>query len=129
MSTRSNSSNLFSPLQDLESLIRRRNLGEPSSLYDFEEVMSIPHNNMGPPFARPPPPNNNGTPPVVRPNRQAPRSMEELCQPSIDGRGGPIAMITIQAMDFGLCHHMIQQVQNTCQFHGLLGDDANRHID
>ncbi|GJZ25629.1 reverse transcriptase domain-containing protein [Tanacetum coccineum] len=128
MSTRSNSSNLFSPLRDPESLIRRRNLGEPSSLFDFEEVMSIPHNNMGPPPAGPPPP-NNGPPPVVRPNGQAPRSMEELCQPSIDGRGGPIAPIPIQATDFGLRHHMIQQVQNTCQFHGLPGDDANRHID
>ncbi|GJV01181.1 reverse transcriptase domain-containing protein [Tanacetum coccineum] len=31
-------------------------------------------------------------------------------------------------MDFGLRHHMIQQVQNS-QFHGLPGDDANRHID
>ncbi|GJX84730.1 reverse transcriptase domain-containing protein [Tanacetum coccineum] len=90
--------------------------------------MSIPHNNMGPPSAWPPPP-NNGPPPVVRPNGQAPRSMEELCQPSIDGRGGPIAPIPIQATDFGLRHHMIQQVQNTCQFHGLPGDDANRHID
>ncbi|GJX72215.1 hypothetical protein Tco_0309386 [Tanacetum coccineum] len=83
---------------------------------------------MGPPPASPPPPNNNGPPPVVRPNGQAPRSMEELCQPSIDGRGGPIAPIPIQATDFGLRHHMIQQVQNT-QFHGLSGDDANRHID
>ncbi|GJU19001.1 reverse transcriptase domain-containing protein [Tanacetum coccineum] len=129
MSTRSTSSNLFSPLRDPESLIRRRNLGEPSSLFDFEEVMSIPHNNMGPPPAGPPPPNNNGPPLVVRPNGQAPRSMEELCQPSIDGRGGPIAPIPIQATDFGLRHHMIQQVQNTCQFHGLPGDDANRHID
>ncbi|GJR72027.1 reverse transcriptase domain-containing protein [Tanacetum coccineum] len=129
MSTRSTSSNLFSPLRDPESLIRRRNLGEPSSLFDFEEVMSIPHNNMGPPPAGPPPPPNNGPPPVVRPNGQAPRSMEELCQPSIDGRGGPIAPIPIQATDFGLRHHMIQQVQNTCQFHGLPGDDANRHID
>ncbi|GJX00634.1 hypothetical protein Tco_0184547 [Tanacetum coccineum] len=46
--------------------------------------MSIPLNNMGPPPAGPPPPNK-----VVRPNGQAPRSMEELCQPSIDGRGGP----------------------------------------
>ncbi|GKC42278.1 reverse transcriptase domain-containing protein, partial [Tanacetum coccineum] len=128
MSTRSNSSNLFSPLRDPESLIRRRNLGEPSSLFDFEEVMSIPHNNMGPPPAGPPPPPNNGPPSVVRPNGQAPRSMEELCQPSIDGRGGPIARIPIQATDFGLRHHMIQQVQNTCQFHGLPGDDANRHI-
>ncbi|GKC32927.1 reverse transcriptase domain-containing protein, partial [Tanacetum coccineum] len=129
MSTRSTSSNLFSPLRDPESLIRRRNLSEPSSLFDFEEVMSIPHNNMGLPPARPPPPNNNGPPLVVRPNEQAPRSMEELCQPSINGRGGPIAPIPIQATDFGLRHHMIQQVQNTCQFHGLSGDDANRHID
>ncbi|GKA38385.1 ribonuclease H-like domain-containing protein [Tanacetum coccineum] len=97
MSTRSTSSNLFSPLRDPESLIRRRNLGEPSSLFDFEEVISIPHNNQGPPPAGPPPPNNNGPPPV--------------------------------ATDFGLRHHMIQQVQNTFQFHGLPGDDANRHID
>ncbi|GJT31159.1 hypothetical protein Tco_0911434, partial [Tanacetum coccineum] len=65
MSTRSTSSNLFSPLRDPESLIRRRNLGEPSSLFDFEEVMSIPHNNQGPPPAGPPPPNNNGPPPVT----------------------------------------------------------------
>ncbi|GKD56750.1 reverse transcriptase domain-containing protein [Tanacetum coccineum] len=55
--------------------------------------------------------------------------MKELCQPSIDGRGGPIAPIPIQATDFRLRHHMIQQVQNTCQFHGLPGDDANRHND
>ncbi|GJT66722.1 reverse transcriptase domain-containing protein [Tanacetum coccineum] len=109
MSTRSNSSNLFSQLRDPESLIRRRNLGEPSSLFDFEEVMSIPHKNIGPPPAGPPPPNNNGPPPMVRPNGQAPRSMEELCQPSIDGRGGPITLIPIQATDFGLRHHMIQQ--------------------
>nr|GEZ02248.1 reverse transcriptase domain-containing protein [Tanacetum cinerariifolium] len=66
---------------------------------------------------------------MVRPNGQAPRTMEELCQPSINGRGGPIAPIPIQATDFGLRYHMIQQVQNTCQFHGLPGDDANRHID
>ncbi|GJV56395.1 hypothetical protein Tco_1457400 [Tanacetum coccineum] len=129
MRTRSTSSNLFSPLRDPESLIRGRNLGEPSSLFNFEEVMSIPHNNQGPPLAGPPPPNNNGQPLVVRPNEPAPRSMEELCQPSINGRGGPIAPIPIQATDFGLRHHMIQLVQNTCQFHGLPSDDANRHID
>ncbi|GJS26854.1 hypothetical protein Tco_0487474 [Tanacetum coccineum] len=128
MSTRSNSSNLFSPLLDPESLIRRKNLGEPSSLFDFEEVMSIPYNNMVPPPAGPPPPPNNSLPPVVRPNVQAPRSMEELFQPSIDGRGGLIAPIPIQATDFGLRHHMIQQVQNTFQFHGLPGDDGNRYI-
>nr|GEW79690.1 reverse transcriptase domain-containing protein [Tanacetum cinerariifolium] len=129
MSTRSTSSNLFSPLRDPESLIRRRNLGEPSPLFDCEEVMSIPHNNQGSPPVSPPPPNNNGPPSVVRPNGPAPRSMEELCQPTINGRGGPIASIPIQATDFRLRHHMIQQVQNTYQFHGLPGDDANRHID
>ncbi|GJZ60948.1 reverse transcriptase domain-containing protein [Tanacetum coccineum] len=129
MSTHFTSSNLFSLLRDPESLIRQRNLGEPSSLFDFEEVMSIPHNNQEPPPAGPPHPNNNGPHPVVRPNGTAPRSMEELCQPSINGRGGLITPILIQAMDFGLHHHMIQQVQNTYQFHGLPGDDANRHID
>nr|GEY94038.1 reverse transcriptase domain-containing protein [Tanacetum cinerariifolium] len=129
MSTSSTSSNLFSPLRDPESLIRRKNLGEPSSLFDLEEVMSIPHSNQGPPLAGPPPPNNNGPPPVVRPNGPAPRSLEELCQPSINGQGKPIALIPIQDTDFRLRHHMIQQVQNTCQFHGLPGDDANRHID
>ncbi|GKD41126.1 hypothetical protein Tco_1261333, partial [Tanacetum coccineum] len=101
MSTRSTSSNLFSPLRDPENLIRRRNFGEPSSLFNFEEVMSIPHNNQGPPPAGPPSP-NNGPPPVVRPNELAPRSMEELCQPSINGRGGPIAPIPIQATNFRL---------------------------
>nr|GEV21670.1 reverse transcriptase domain-containing protein [Tanacetum cinerariifolium] len=34
------------------------------------------------------------------------RTMEELCQPSLNGR-----------------------VQNSCQFHGLPGDDANKHLD
>nr|GFC74941.1 reverse transcriptase domain-containing protein [Tanacetum cinerariifolium] len=94
-----------------EILIRRRNLGEPSSLFNFKEVMSILHNNQGTPPAGPPPPqNNNGPPLVVRPNGPAARSMEELCQPSINGRGRPIALIPIKATDFGLRHHMIQQV-------------------
>nr|GEU74630.1 uncharacterized mitochondrial protein AtMg00810-like [Tanacetum cinerariifolium] len=65
--------------------------------------------DKGPPPAGPSPPNNNGPPPVVRPNGLAPRSMEDLCQPSIHGRSGPIALIPIQAMDFRLRHHMIQQ--------------------
>nr|GEW00068.1 reverse transcriptase domain-containing protein [Tanacetum cinerariifolium] len=65
MSTRSTSYNLFSPLKDPESLIRRRNFGEPSSLFDFKEVMSIHHNNQGSPPAGPPPQNNNGPPPVI----------------------------------------------------------------
>nr|GFA84362.1 reverse transcriptase domain-containing protein [Tanacetum cinerariifolium] len=42
---------------------------------------------------------------------------------------GLIALISIQATNFGLKNDMIQQVQNSCQFHGLLGDDANKHLD
>nr|GFA26756.1 reverse transcriptase domain-containing protein [Tanacetum cinerariifolium] len=55
--------------------------------------------------------------------------MEELCEPTLNGRDGPIAPITIQATNFGLKNDMIQQVQNSCQFHGLSGDDANKHLD
>nr|GEU91213.1 reverse transcriptase domain-containing protein [Tanacetum cinerariifolium] len=43
--------------------------------------------------------------------------------------GGPIAPIAIQETNFGLKNDMIQQVQNSCQFHGLSGDDANKHLD
>nr|GEW24679.1 reverse transcriptase domain-containing protein [Tanacetum cinerariifolium] len=57
------------------------------------------------------------------------RTMEELRQPSLNGRGGPIAPIAIQATNFGLKNDMIQQVQNSCQFHGLSGDDANKHLE
>nr|GEV05137.1 reverse transcriptase domain-containing protein [Tanacetum cinerariifolium] len=33
------------------------------------------------------------------------------------------------ATNFGLKNDMIQQVQNSCQFHRLSGDDANKHLD
>ncbi|GJW01311.1 hypothetical protein Tco_1556562 [Tanacetum coccineum] len=86
--------------------------------------MSIPHIFLGPPPVGPHPPPNSGPPPVVRPNGQAPRLMEELCQPSIDGRGRPIASIPIQATDFGLRHHMIVQFKYL-SIHGVF-DDALR---
>nr|GEW20051.1 reverse transcriptase domain-containing protein [Tanacetum cinerariifolium] len=57
------------------------------------------------------------------------RTMEELCQPTLNGRGGPIAPTAIQANNFRLKNDMIQQVQNSCQFHGLPGDDLNKHLD
>nr|GFA32688.1 reverse transcriptase domain-containing protein [Tanacetum cinerariifolium] len=57
------------------------------------------------------------------------RTMEELCQPSSNGWGGPMAPIATQETNFGLKNYMIQQVQNSCQFHGLPGDDANKHLD
>nr|GEX75673.1 reverse transcriptase domain-containing protein [Tanacetum cinerariifolium] len=34
-----------------------------------------------------------------------------------------------QATNFGLKNDMIQQVHNSCQFHGLPGDDANKQLD
>nr|GEZ66382.1 reverse transcriptase domain-containing protein [Tanacetum cinerariifolium] len=46
----------------------------------------------------------NGDPPV--PDLW---TMEELWQPSLNGRGGPIAPIAIQATNFGLKNDMIQQ--------------------
>nr|GEY34259.1 reverse transcriptase domain-containing protein [Tanacetum cinerariifolium] len=57
------------------------------------------------------------------------RTMKELCQPSLNGQGRPIAPISIQETNIGLKNDMIQQVQNSCQFHGLPGDDANKHLD
>nr|GEZ06137.1 hypothetical protein [Tanacetum cinerariifolium] len=54
--------------------------------------------------------------------------MEELCQPTLNGGGGPIAPIANQAMNFRLKNDMIQQVQNSCPFPGP-GDDANKHLD
>nr|GEX81005.1 reverse transcriptase domain-containing protein [Tanacetum cinerariifolium] len=55
--------------------------------------------------------------------------MEELCQPILNGQGGPISPISIQATNFRLKNAMIQQVQNSCQFYGLSGEDANKHLD
>nr|GEU94822.1 reverse transcriptase domain-containing protein [Tanacetum cinerariifolium] len=99
--------NLFPPLDNLELTIRRRFCVDPTLLNEFEMAT-----------------NRNGDLPA--PDL---RTMEELCQPTLNGRGGPIAPIVIQATKFGLENDMIQQVQNSCQFHGLSGDDANKHLD
>nr|GEZ03714.1 reverse transcriptase domain-containing protein [Tanacetum cinerariifolium] len=107
MSTRSSARNLFPPLDNPELTIQKRSHAAPTLLNDFEMAAE-----------------GNGDPPV--PDL---RTMEELCQPSLNGRGGPIALIAIQATNFGLENDMIQQVQNSCQFHGLPGDDANKHLD
>nr|GEZ76811.1 reverse transcriptase domain-containing protein [Tanacetum cinerariifolium] len=107
MNTRSSARNLFPPLDNLELTIRRRSRTETTLLNDFEMAAE-----------------GNGDPPV--PDL---RTVEELCQPSLNGRGGPIASIAIQATNFGLKNDMIQQVQNSCQFHVLSGDDANKHLD
>nr|GEZ95231.1 reverse transcriptase domain-containing protein [Tanacetum cinerariifolium] len=107
MSNRSSARNLFPPLDNLEITIRRRSHTDPTLLSNSEMAAE-----------------GNGDQPV--PDL---RTMEELCQPSLNGRGGPIAPIAIQVTNFGLKNDMIQQVQNSCQFHGLPGDDANKHLD
>nr|GEU88127.1 reverse transcriptase domain-containing protein [Tanacetum cinerariifolium] len=99
--------NLFPPLDNPELTIRRRSRTDPTLLNNSEMAVE-----------------GNGDLPV--PDL---RTMEELCQVSLNGRGGPIAPIAIQATNFGLKNDMIQKVQNSCQFHGLGGDDANKHLD
>nr|GEW18661.1 reverse transcriptase domain-containing protein [Tanacetum cinerariifolium] len=107
MSTRSSARNLFSPLDNPELTIQRISRADHTLLNDFEMAAE-----------------GNGDLPVPEL-----RTMEELCQPSLNVRGGPIAPIAIQAANFGLNNDMIQQVHNSCQFHGLSGDDANKHLD
>nr|GEX21952.1 reverse transcriptase domain-containing protein [Tanacetum cinerariifolium] len=107
MSTRSSARNLFPPLDNPELIIRRRSRVDPTLLNNFEMATD-----------------GNGDPRV--PDL---RNIEELCQPSLNGRGGSISPIAIQETNFGLKNDMIQQVKNSCQFHGLLGDDANKHLD
>nr|GEU55036.1 reverse transcriptase domain-containing protein [Tanacetum cinerariifolium] len=97
MSTRSSARNLFPPLDNPELTIQRRSRVDPTFLNDFEMATE-----------------GNGDPPV--PDL---RIIKELCQPTLNGRGGPIAPIAIQATNFGLKNDMIQQVQNSFQFHGL----------
>nr|GEU46988.1 hypothetical protein [Tanacetum cinerariifolium] len=85
MRTRSSARNLFPPLDNPKLTIRRRSRADPSLLNEFDMVAE-----------------GNGYPPV--PDIQ---TMEELCQPSLNGRDGPIAPIAIQATKFGLKNGMI----------------------
>ncbi|GJR84080.1 reverse transcriptase domain-containing protein [Tanacetum coccineum] len=121
MSTSSFTTKLVAPFSNPANVIRnrQRNRGEPSLLLDFEEINMDPNINQGP---HPAGPNPQNPPPDLR-------TMEELCQPTMVGRGGPIAPMTMQATDFGLKNRMIQQVQQSCQYYGLPRDDANKHID
>nr|GEV04040.1 reverse transcriptase domain-containing protein [Tanacetum cinerariifolium] len=107
MSTRLSARNLFPPLDNPELTIRRRSRADPTLLNDFEMADE-----------------GNGDPPV--PDLW---TMKELYQPSLNGRDGPIAPIAIKATNFGLKNDMIQQVHNSCQFHGLPGDDAKKRLD
>nr|GEV28275.1 reverse transcriptase domain-containing protein [Tanacetum cinerariifolium] len=116
MSTRSSTRNLFPPLKNPELTIRRKTRVDPNLLNDFNMATNGNSDNQ--------PPLEGGDLPV--PDL---RMIEELCQPTLNGRGGPVTLIAIQATNFRLKNNMIQQVQNSCQFHGLSGDDANKHLD
>nr|GEX88135.1 reverse transcriptase domain-containing protein [Tanacetum cinerariifolium] len=87
MSTRSSARNLFPPLDNLELTIQRRSCVDPTLLNDFEMATE-----------------GNSDPPV--PDL---RTIEELCQPTLNGQGGSIAPISIQATNFGFKNDMIQQ--------------------
>nr|GEV48670.1 reverse transcriptase domain-containing protein [Tanacetum cinerariifolium] len=87
MSTHSSARNLFPPLDNPKLTIRRRSRTDPTLLNDFEMAAE-----------------RTGDLPV--PDL---RAMEELCQPSLNGQGEPIAPIAIQATNFGLKNDMIQQ--------------------
>nr|GEU91376.1 reverse transcriptase domain-containing protein [Tanacetum cinerariifolium] len=106
----------YSYLTDKSKDIMKAPRVDPTLLNDFEIATNGNGDNVPPP--------GGGDLPV--PDL---RTMEELCQPTLNGRGRPIAPIAIQATNFGLENDMIQQVQNSCQFHGLPGDDANKHLD
>nr|GEW87069.1 hypothetical protein [Tanacetum cinerariifolium] len=80
MSTRSSARNLFPPLDNLKLTSQRRSRADPTLLNDFEMAVE-----------------GNGDLPV--PDHQ---TMEELCQPSLHGQGGPIAPIAIQARTLDL---------------------------
>nr|GEX92636.1 reverse transcriptase domain-containing protein [Tanacetum cinerariifolium] len=117
MSTRSSTINLFPPLENPELIIQRRTRVDPNLLNDFNMATNGNGNDV-------PPPNGGGDLPV--PNL---RTLEELCQPTLNSQGEPIALIAIQATNFVPKNDMIQQVQNSFQFHRLPGDDAHKHLD
>nr|GFB03560.1 reverse transcriptase domain-containing protein [Tanacetum cinerariifolium] len=103
MSTRSSARNIFPPLDNPELTIRRRSRSNPTLLNNFEMAAEGPDDLPVPDL----------------------RTIEELCQPSLNGRGGPIAPIAIQATNFGLKNDMIQQEHyklsiDRCPNHNML---------
>ncbi|GKE07839.1 hypothetical protein Tco_1411390, partial [Tanacetum coccineum] len=119
MSTRSSSSNLVPPSSDPESIIRnrRRNLGDPSLLLDFEEI-NIANNN-----------NNIQGPPLVGPNFSNPdlRPMEKLLQAPTNGVGDAIVVPPILAYQFELKIGLLNLV-TAIAFYGFENDDPHSNI-
>nr|GFC82783.1 reverse transcriptase domain-containing protein [Tanacetum cinerariifolium] len=84
MSTHSSAKNLFPPLDNPELTFRRRCRSDPTLLNNSEMAAE-----------------GSGDLPVPEL-----RTMKELCQPSLNGRGGPIASIAIQERNLGLKNDM-----------------------
>nr|GEY62105.1 reverse transcriptase domain-containing protein [Tanacetum cinerariifolium] len=99
MSTHSSARNLFPPLDNLELTIRRRPRVDRTLLNDFKMATNG---------------NGDDVPPPRGADLPVPdlRTMEELCQPTLNGQGGPIAPISIQEMNFGVKNNMIRQLRN-----------------
>nr|GFB67725.1 reverse transcriptase domain-containing protein [Tanacetum cinerariifolium] len=87
MSTRSSARNIFPPLDNPELTIQSRSRSDPTLLNNSEMAAE-------------------GSGDLQVPDLW---TMEELCQPSLNGRGGPIALISIQSTNFRLKNDMIQQ--------------------
>nr|GEV94464.1 reverse transcriptase domain-containing protein [Tanacetum cinerariifolium] len=99
MSTRLSARNLFPPLDNLELTIRRRSRSDPTLLNNSEIAAEGPDDLPAPDLW----------------------TMKELCQPSLNGRGSPIAPIAIQAKNFELKNDMIQQISiDRCLNHNML---------
>nr|GEU37836.1 hypothetical protein [Tanacetum cinerariifolium] len=87
MSTRLSARNLFPPLDNPELTIRRRSRTDPTLLNNSKMAAEGPSDLPVPDL----------------------RTIKELCQPSLNGHGGPIPPIAIQETNFGLQNDMIQQ--------------------
>nr|GEX35382.1 hypothetical protein [Tanacetum cinerariifolium] len=87
MSTRSSARNLFPPLDNPKLIVRRRSRVDPTFLNEFEMADEGNSDPLVPDLC----------------------TMEDLCQPYLNGQGGPISPIAIQAINFGLKNDMIQQ--------------------
>nr|GEY01773.1 reverse transcriptase domain-containing protein [Tanacetum cinerariifolium] len=94
MSTRLSARNLFPPLDNPELTIRIRSRTDPTLLNNSEMA-------------------TEGNDDLPVPDLQ---TMKELCQPSLNGRGGPIAPIDIQATNFGLKNDMINKSRILANF-------------
>nr|GEY61735.1 reverse transcriptase domain-containing protein [Tanacetum cinerariifolium] len=103
MSTRSSAKNLFPPLDNPELTIRRRSRSDPTLLNNFEMAAEGPGDLPVPDL----------------------RTMKELCQPSLNGWGGPIVPIAIQATNFGLKNDMNQQ---SIKVNGVTDDTLHLYL-